>query len=470
VPRAAAAFAEALQSFIREQSDLPAWNKVGNKGVWRLLMVRVGRPEGYRRAATGHILAQLPHDEGDEDEPQQPPLDDGAADGERKRKLPPELTDQDARPADKKPKVEADDDELAQAVLQQHAAEGPAAVGSVMLMVQLSPQGVDRTKLEDEVHALARHFVRVARQRGLPLASFSVQLHEGCSNAAPPNTPIEHVRLPILDDADAVAPAQQPTPSADVDGSARCDGGQGVDGSPVASLLTRDVADHAEIVEHMCGLRFRVSPTAFFQVNTGAAEQLYEVAGRWAVGERDAGDSAEGVTAPPAPSTAAARRGERVLLLDVCCGTGTIGLTLAHRVATVLGLELVPSAVADARANAALNKVDNCEFVCGRAEQVLERALHEHLQRPGACYDSVVAIVDPPRGGLHPKVLATLRGCERVRRLVYVSCNQETLLQNAVDLCSPTRLAGEPYAPKKAMAMDLFPHTAHCEAIMLFER
>lgn len=113
-------------------------------------------------------------------------------------------------------------------------------------------------------------------------------------------------------------------------------------------------------------------------------------------------------------------------------------------------------------------------------------------------FKNVVAIVDPPRGGLHPTVIKVLRTHSRLRRLVYISCNPETLVANAIELCTPSpekveknkdnrgwrnmSSAGlarhraksmpvsEPFQPVKAMAVDLFPHTSHCEMVMLLER
>ena len=85
----------------------------------------------------------------------------------------------------------------------------------------------------------------------------------------------------------------------------------------------------------------------------------------------------------------------------------------------------------------------------------------------------LVAIVDPPRGGLHGSVLKALRGCSLIRRVVYVSCNPRgTFVDNAVTLCSPTSKAikGKPFRPVRATPVDLFPHTPHTELLCTFER
>ena len=219
--------------------------------------------------------------------------------------------------------------ESVEEVLQQYQEEGKSAVGSVMLMIQLSPEGVDRAALEAEVHTLGQRFVAAAHEHSLPLDSFSVQLHSGCSNAAPASASDEHVQLQTSEDESpihtAAAVAVDETSTGDANG-----------------LITHNRVPNAQLVEHMCGLRFRISPTAFFQVNTCAAEQLYELAGSWAVQTN---------------ATEQKAVKERVLLFDVCCGTGTIGLTLARHVSKVVGIELVESAVKDANENAKLNKV-----------------------------------------------------------------------------------------------------------------
>ena len=229
------------------------------------------------------------------------------------------------------------------------------------------------------------------------------------------------------------------------------------------------------ICEHMCGLKFSLSHSAFFQVNTAAAELLYALAGEWA--------------SPNGKS----------LLLDVCCGTGTIGLTLANSVGKVVGLDIVEDAIRDAEKNSKLNDRTNCEWIAGKAEDTLDVVLkkygedvktvagntneeegskdeHEEERRQQQqkrefLYDDVVAIVDPPRCGLHKKVLNALRMETRLRKIVYVSCNPESMAQNCVELCaSRTKNMGPPFRPRKAAAVDLFPHTAHCEAVLVLER
>ncbi|XP_072985162.1 zinc finger CCCH domain-containing protein 24 [Typha latifolia] len=447
----------------------------------------------------------------------------------------------------------------------------------VMLVIQVCSSGVDEELMKTEFDNLSRAFAQgaAACSPPLPLTTIIVQDHKGISNAAPADCPL----IPLL------------VPQ--VDGSA----------------CPENFFDNGgRIHDYISNLRFSISPTAFFQVNSLAAERLYNLAGDWADLNHD------------------------TLLFDICCGTGTIGLTLANRVGMVVGIEMNESAVIDAQRNAVLNGVNNCRFVCGKAEDVMGSLLKEYLGVPqqaaldcngtsatnstenydsatnnadnggtfqhdactsrelvcatademldssgdrsnekfeasceessennGAdnCYNgssehelsscdakssvilkscttgpkdtipenqnlkdvsrdnclpeekgvviaplcrfkNVVAIVDPPRVGLHPIVIKALRTHPRIRRLVYISCNPESLVANAIELCTPTAdvaekrkgnrgwrnmsSAGlarqrtksmpnsEPFRPVRAMAVDLFPHTPHCELVMLLER
>ncbi|KAF3813701.1 tRNA (uracil-5-)-methyltransferase homolog A [Mirounga leonina] len=207
-------------------------------------------------------------------------------------------------------------------------------------------------------------------------------------------------------------------------------------------LPLEHVAGDRCIHEDLLGLTFRISPHAFFQVNTLAAEVLYTVIQDWA--QLDTGST----------------------VLDVCCGTGTIGLALAPRVKRVVGIELCQEAVEDARVNARNNELSNVEFHCGRAEDLVP-ALVSRLAS-----QQLVAILDPPRAGLHSKVILAVRKAENLKRLLYVSCNPRAAMGNFVDLCrAPSnRVKGSPFRPVKAVAVDLFPQTPHCEMLLLFER
>ena len=184
--------------------------------------------------------------------------------------------------------------------------------------------------------------------------------------------------------------------------------------------------------EELCGLRFRISPDAFFQTNTEMAERLYGVA------RELAGLSGR----------------ERVL--DLYCGIGTIALALALDAAEVWGVELVERAVADAIENARLNAVDNAHFFAGD----VRTAMRPLLERSGP---PDVVVVDPPRAGLSRKIVRRVLEAEAAR-IVYVSCNPTTLAPNARELVD----AG--YALRTVRPVDMFPQTPHIESVALLER
>ncbi|XP_037337242.2 tRNA (uracil-5-)-methyltransferase homolog A [Pungitius pungitius] len=202
------------------------------------------------------------------------------------------------------------------------------------------------------------------------------------------------------------------------------------------------VAGESSIHEELLGLKFRISPNSFFQVNTGAAEVLYTAVGEWAQLDQDS------------------------TVLDVCCGTGTIGISLAKRVKKVIGIELCHEAVEDAKVNAEVNGLTNVEFHCGKAEDVFPNIVNALVSA------NVTAIVDPPRAGLHSKVILAIRRAEHLKRLVYVACNAKAAMNNFIDLCrAPSnRVHGVPFRPVRAMAVDLFPQTMHVEMLLLLER
>ncbi|NWR33941.1 TRM2A methyltransferase, partial [Tachuris rubrigastra] len=207
-------------------------------------------------------------------------------------------------------------------------------------------------------------------------------------------------------------------------------------------LPLEHVAGDKYIYEELLGLKFRISPHAFFQVNTQAAEVLYTAIGEWAQLSPDS------------------------TVLDICCGTGTIGISLAKKVKKVIGIELCQEAVQDAKANAQINELNNIEFYCGKAEDVVPSLMNVLAPQ------NLVTIVDPPRAGLHSKVILAIRRAEHLKKLIYVSCNPRAAMNNFVDLCrAPSnRVKGASFRPVRAMAVDLFPQTRHCELLLCFER
>ncbi|XP_053686288.1 tRNA (uracil-5-)-methyltransferase homolog A [Sabethes cyaneus] len=199
------------------------------------------------------------------------------------------------------------------------------------------------------------------------------------------------------------------------------------------------------IVDTILGLKFRISPLAFFQINTPAAEILYQCA-------IDLADVSE-----------------KSSVLDICCGTGTIGLCFAKHCKQVLGVEIVPQAIEDAKYNAELNQIENCKFYAGNADDLITSLIRNANIQSG---ENLVAIVDPPRAGLHIRSITQLRNARGLNRLVYVSCSPRSAIKNWVDLmrpCSKT-MRGVPFVAKKAIPVDMFPHSPHVELVVLFER
>ncbi len=186
------------------------------------------------------------------------------------------------------------------------------------------------------------------------------------------------------------------------------------------------------LTDTLCGHTFRLSIPAFYQVNRDQAEVLYRKAVEYA-----------GLTGTE-------------LVLDLYCGAGTITLTMADKAKKVIGAEIVPPAVENARENAAANGIENVEFFCGDAGAIAARLAAEDLHPDVIC-------VDPPRKGLTPEVIDAIArmGPERI---VYVSCDPATLGRDV------KLLAQRGYAARRAAAVDLFPGTAHIETVCLLSK
>ncbi|XP_055691986.1 tRNA (uracil-5-)-methyltransferase homolog A [Lutzomyia longipalpis] len=198
------------------------------------------------------------------------------------------------------------------------------------------------------------------------------------------------------------------------------------------------------ITDEIHGLKFRISPESFFQINTPAAEVLYSSIIELGAVTKD------------------------TTVLDICCGAGTIGICFAKYCKRVLGVEIIEEAVKDAKFNAETNNIDNVEFFAGNADDFI----FSLMNRPGVSDGDVLAVVDPPRAGIHVKSLTQLRNARKLNRLIYVSCKPKFVTRNWLDLmrpCSKT-MKGAPFKLKKALAVDMFPHTPHMELILLFER
>ena len=186
------------------------------------------------------------------------------------------------------------------------------------------------------------------------------------------------------------------------------------------------------IEDTLCGLNFRLSPRSFYQVNHHQAQRLYQMA----------------------ISQAEITKADTVL--DLYCGVGTITLAMAGAAGKVIGVEVVPQAVADARDNAVRNGITNAEFFCGDAGQA---ALE--LEKSGVRPD--VVVVDPPRKGLNADTIEALHRMSP-RRIVYVSCDPATLARDVA------LLKERGYTLKTAAAADLFPRCAHVETVVTLSR
>ncbi|XP_037934173.1 tRNA (uracil-5-)-methyltransferase homolog A [Teleopsis dalmanni] len=203
------------------------------------------------------------------------------------------------------------------------------------------------------------------------------------------------------------------------------------------------------ITDEIHNLKFQISPLAFFQINTEGANVLYQQAIDLAA---------------PTPQTT---------VLDICCGTGTIALAFAKHCKQVLGVEIIEDAIRDAETNAKNNGIGNCKFYVGNADDYIQSMVREVVygNAPGDKLD-LVAVVDPPRAGLHNRSIAALRAASTINRIVYISCNPMHAQKNWIELGRPQskQYKSNPFFPKTAIAVDMFPHTTHTELIILFER
>lgn len=186
------------------------------------------------------------------------------------------------------------------------------------------------------------------------------------------------------------------------------------------------------ITDVLCGLAFDISPLSFYQINHDATELLYRTA-----------------------ADMAALSGEETLL-DLYCGVGTIGLSMASRAKRLVGVEIIPEAVENARRNARRNGIANAEFICADAGEAAKR-----LVQSGQMPD--VVMLDPPRRGCTPEVLdAVLRMAPS--KIVMISCNSATAARDCA------YLAARGYPVSRLCAVDLFPRTGHVETVVLLSK
>ncbi len=186
------------------------------------------------------------------------------------------------------------------------------------------------------------------------------------------------------------------------------------------------------ISDVLLGKRFVISPNSFYQVNHCQCERLYEQAREYA-----------GLT------------GNEVLL-DLYCGVGTIGLTMADRVKQLVGIEIIPQAIENAKINAGLNGITNSKFICADAANGADL-----LKKEGIKPD--IVILDPPRKGCDQACLETIVKMTP-GRVVYVSCDSATLARDLKYLCE------NGYEVKRVRMVDMFAQTVHVETIVLIQK
>lgn len=177
--------------------------------------------------------------------------------------------------------------------------------------------------------------------------------------------------------------------------------------------------------EKLLDLTFKITPFAFFQPNTFAAEELYKTVQNYIDEEKDK------------------------VIFDLYCGTGTISQVVAQKAKKVYGIELIKEAVEMARENAKINKISNCEFITG---DVLEKVTMLK-EKPG------LIVIDPPRPGINPKALRKIIEFNS-NKIIYVSCNPKSLVHDLEDLTEAN------YKIKEVKCVDMFPHTHHVETVV----
>lgn len=184
------------------------------------------------------------------------------------------------------------------------------------------------------------------------------------------------------------------------------------------------------IYDILCGVKVRISPHSFYQVNHDMAERLYQKAAEYA-------------------------QPENKNILDLYCGAGTIGLSMAKKAKSIIGVEVVEAAVHDAETNAKENGFLNTRFICGDAALAAKQLKQENISAD-------VVILDPPRKGCEEVLLHTVAKDFAPERIVYVSCDVATLARDTAIL------ENLEYKLQEYTPVDLFPRTAHCETVALF--
>jgi 23S rRNA (uracil1939-C5)-methyltransferase len=195
------------------------------------------------------------------------------------------------------------------------------------------------------------------------------------------------------------------------------------------------LAGNSTILEKLDDLTYEISSNSFFQTNTKQAERLYDLVLEYAA------------------------LNDQDNVYDLYCGAGSISLYVSGKAKKVIGFEAVEQAVQDAKRNSQHNDIHNCEFLAGDLRDLLSDTTKviEQYGKPD------VMIIDPPRSGMHPKTVQAILALAPTR-IVHVSCNPTTLARDLALLCQ------EQYTLTRIRPVDMFPHTAHVEAVALLER
>ncbi|CAH0390138.1 unnamed protein product [Bemisia tabaci] len=203
-----------------------------------------------------------------------------------------------------------------------------------------------------------------------------------------------------------------------------------------------------QIKEKLGDLEIAISPSTFFRQNSSGTEVLCSVV-------EELADLTSETT-----------------LLDLFCGSGSLSLTLAKKCKHVIGVEVLESNLEDAKKNAELNGIKNCEFIAGKIEDEIEKIL-SNLQDK-----EVVVVLDPPRSGIHARIVHALRNFAFCKRFVYVCSNHKLPFRNLLDLSSvitepkPKNKAfdTDPFLPVKVVPVDMTPHSLRSELVIQCDR
>ncbi len=186
------------------------------------------------------------------------------------------------------------------------------------------------------------------------------------------------------------------------------------------------------ITDILCGVKVRLSPLSFYQVNHAMAEKLYNKACEYA-------------------------KPQGKNIIDLYCGAGTIGLSMAKDAKSIIGVEIIPEAIEDAKHNAQINGIKNARFICADATYAAKQLTKERIAAD-------VVIVDPPRKGCSSEVINTIAEGFKPQSVVYVSCDSATLARD-IKLFNENGYELKEYTP-----CDLFPRTSHVETVCLLSR